>query len=131
MRQALYGKMKTQEDEKEKDKKEGFIMEHWHQFGDVLTLESEKGNQHVQTIIFLKETGSDVIGIPLVPQILQTTSETQLIIPKSEENGLTSDSIALCHQGLQLSGSCVKEKIGQLTFEETDQINQILMNLSR
>lgn len=105
-------------------------MEHWHQFGDVLTLKDEAGFPHIQTIIFLKEAGSDVIGIPLVPQILQSTSTTQLVIPKQSENGLATDGLALCHRGIQLKGRYVKEKIGQLTFEETDQINRILMALS-
>lgn len=109
-------------------------MEHWYQFGDILTVELErglyKGIQGQQTLIFLKETGSDVIGIPLVPQILQSTLDTQLIIPKNEENGLSTDGVALCHQGIQLSGKHIKEKIGQLTFDQTEEINSILMKLS-
>lgn len=106
-------------------------MENWHQFGDILMVDLEKSNRSYQTIIFVKETGRDVIGIPLVPQVLQTTLPTQLVIAKSEENGLPTDGLALCHQGVQLNGEHIKGKIGQLTFEETGKINEILAELSR
>lgn len=100
-------------------------MQHWYQIGDLLTIQSNHHNQLMdQTIIFIKENGSSVIGIPVVPQIIQSINEQHLSIQPTEENGLTLAAVALLDQKIQVEGRFIQEKIGVLSFEEIELIQK-------
>ena len=100
-------------------------MQHWYQMGDLLTIQSNHHNQLMdQTIIFIKENGSSVIGIPVVPQIIQSINEQHLSIQPTEENGLTLAAVALLDQKIQVEGRFIQEKIGVLSFEEIELIQK-------
>ncbi len=96
-------------------------MQNWYQMGDLLTIQSNHHNRLMdQTIIFIKENGSSVIGIPVVPQIIQSIKTNHLLVQPNEENGLKLAAVALLDQKIQVEGRFIQEKIGVLSFEEIE-----------
>ncbi len=105
--------------------------------GDMVLIEIPVGKGHEQeglrpSIIFSNETAGIVSIIPFTTQKRALNYDFTLEIPKSKNNGLQLDSIALIFQLRAIDKKRIKDKIGVLEdkylFEISKMIKEMLLD---
>ena len=99
----------------------------------IATLNPTQGSEQAgirPVIIFQENTISQftttIITIPLTTNLRRSSLPTCLLIPQNE-GGLNQDSVALCHQLRVLDKTRLRQKIGHLSPEIINQLENIVL----
>jgi len=68
---------------------------------------------------------STIVVVPFTTNLRRANVPGTVLIP-AEENGLTTDSVALCYQIAVLDQSRLTKKLGSLTSQQLANLNQAL-----
>lgn len=74
-----------------------------------IVIQNDVGNKYSPTTII----------VPLTTSLKKVTQATHAIIPKTTDNGLRADSMALCEQVRAIDKKRICSKIGAITDQET------------
>ena len=101
--------------------------------GDVWIVDLPEGRGHEQKgrrpAIILSNANGIITVIPLTSNLAAARFSFTVLIEPNLKNVLTKDSVALVFQIVSLDASCFKYKIGTITKEQQDSIDQLILDM--